>query len=86
MTRDLKSQLVSGELLNAFGELLLGDRLLSRRSWGYGGALSPCVYVKGVRKFVLDLSTDSQNHGRLLIASTDGIGEDAQQGIDRQEK
>ena len=53
---------------------------------GYGGALSPCVYVKGVRKFMLDLSTDPKNQGRLLIASTDGIGENAQQGIDRQEK
>ena len=53
---------------------------------GYRGAFNPCVYVKGVRKFVLNLSTDSKNHGRLLIASTDGIGQNAQHVIDRQEK
>ena len=35
---------------------------------------------------MLDLSTDPKNQGRLLTASTDGIGENAQQGIDRQEK
>ena len=51
-----------------------------------GGAFNPCVYVKGVRKFVLNLSTDSKNHGRLLIASMDGVGQNAQQVIDRQEK
>ena len=51
-----------------------------------GGAFNPCVYVKGVRNFVLNLSTDSKNHGRLLIASTDGIGKNTQQVIDRQEK
>ena len=51
-----------------------------------GGAFNPCVYVKGVRNFVLNLSTDSKNHGRLLIASTNGIGKNTQQVIDRQEK
>ena len=56
MTRDLKSQLICCELLDDFGELLLGDRLLSLRARGYGGASSPCVYVKGVRKFVPDLN------------------------------
>ena len=34
----------------------------------------------------LSESNDSRIHGRLLIASTDGIGKNAQQVIDRQEK
>ena len=34
----------------------------------------------------LSESSDSRIHGRLLIASTDGIGKNAQQVIDRQEK
>ena len=34
----------------------------------------------------LSESSDSKIHGRLLIASTDGIGKNAQQVIDRQEK
>ena len=68
------------EILKAVGWLRI------EAAGGYGGALSSCVSVKGVRKFVLDLSSDSKNHGRLLIASTDGIGQNAQQVIDRQEK
>ena len=35
---------------------------------------------------MLSESSDSRIHGRLLIASTDGIGKNAKQVIDRQEK
>ena len=39
----------------------------------------------GIDSFLSE-SGDSRIHGRLLIASTDGIGKNAQQVIDRQEK
>ena len=49
-------ELVSGELLDGFGKLLLGDRQLCRRARGYGGVLSPSIYVKELRKFALDFN------------------------------
>ena len=56
MTRDLKSQLVSGELLDGFRELLLEERLPSRRTkgYGYGGGLRLCLYEIRFQRFLLD--------------------------------
>ena len=54
MTRDLKSQLVSGELLDGFRELLLEERLPSRRTKGYGEGLRLCLYEIRLQRFLLD--------------------------------
>ena len=54
MTRDLKSQLVSGELLGGFRELLLEERLPSRRTKGYGGGLRLWLYEIRLPRFLLD--------------------------------
>ena len=54
MTRDLKSQLVSGELLDGFRELLLEERLPSRRTKGYGGGLRLYLYEIRLQRFLLD--------------------------------
>ena len=54
MTRDLKSQLVSGDLLDGFRELLHEERLPSRRTKGYGGGLRLCMYEIRLQRFLWD--------------------------------
>ena len=83
--------LVVGRISPRWGKDCGIDLVYADRQGNHWAVQSKCISPeREISKAEIDSflseSSDSKIHGRLLIASTDGIGKNAQQVIDRQEK
>ena len=51
---------------------LAGELLLSPKAKGYGGVLRPCLYVKGVQKFLSSFKSNGSRGSKTCHRSASG--------------